>query len=85
MYQKSLYIEEINVSIDISCSQASYQETNTILCLCTRCKEEKQLDAKMVTKDLYIVGFKGNYYIWLTHREHYYEAWKSLKKKSFYR
>lgn len=53
--------------VEFDCSQASYQETVSILCLCAMCKNETKCDAQMVTKHFYRLGFKVNYYVLLSH------------------
>lgn len=61
------FLEGVNVFIEFPCNQPSYQETNTILCPCARCKNKKQHDAKTVIEHLFGEGFKGNNYFWLNH------------------
>ncbi|KAG7536933.1 Transposon En/Spm-like [Arabidopsis suecica] len=77
------FFEGVNVFIEFACNQASYQETNTILCPCARCKNGKQRDAKTVIKHLSRVGFKGNYYVWLNHGEQYYDVGESSRTSHF--
>lgn len=60
-----------------------YIATNIILCPCARCKNGEQRDARTVIKHLYQVGFKGNYYFWLSHGEHYYDVGESSGASHF--
>lgn len=73
----SEFIEGINVFIQFACNQACYLERNTLLCPCARCKNTKQREAKVVSRHLFMYGFKGNYYIWTSHGENYFDVGES--------
>ncbi|XP_019100804.1 PREDICTED: uncharacterized protein LOC104789085 [Camelina sativa] len=77
------FLEGIDVFLAFACSQASYKESGTILCPCARCKNRKQRDAKTVSSHLFRVGFKGNYYVWSSHGECYYDAGESSRANHF--
>ncbi|XP_048622901.1 uncharacterized protein LOC111209011 [Brassica napus] len=45
-----------------------------MLCPCSKCQNRKQRDARTVSRHLYRVGFKSNYYLWSSHGENYYDV-----------
>lgn len=49
----SEFIEGINFFIQFACNQACYLERNILLCPCARCKNTKQLEARVVSKHLF--------------------------------
>ncbi|KAF3545894.1 hypothetical protein DY000_02008489 [Brassica cretica] len=58
--------------LQFACNQADYVERQTLLCPCARCANVKQRDAKVVSRHLFLYGFKGNYYVWTSHGEKFY-------------
>ncbi|XP_013708996.2 uncharacterized protein LOC106412626 [Brassica napus] len=45
-----------------------------MLCPCLKCQNRKQRDARTVSRHLYRVGFKSNYYLWSSQGENYYDV-----------
>ncbi|KAH0892508.1 hypothetical protein HID58_054937, partial [Brassica napus] len=59
-----VFLGGINAFLQFSCNQADYKERQTLLCPCARCKNVKLREAKVVSRHLFLYGFKGNYYVW---------------------
>ncbi|KAH0909734.1 hypothetical protein HID58_033055, partial [Brassica napus] len=72
-----VFLGGINAFLQFACNQADYIERQTLLCLCARCKNVKQRDAKVVSRHLFLYGFKGNYYVWTSHGEKFYTVGES--------
>ncbi|XP_048632974.1 uncharacterized protein LOC125607181 [Brassica napus] len=72
-----VFLGGINAFLQFACNQADYEERQTLLCPCARCKNVKQRDAKVVSRHLFLYGFKGNYYVWTSHGEKFYTAGES--------
>ncbi|XP_009103472.2 uncharacterized protein LOC103829553 [Brassica rapa] len=72
-----VFLGGINAFLQFACNQANYEERQTLLCPCTRCKNVKQRDAKVVSRHLFLYGFKGNYYVWTSHGEKFYTVGES--------
>ena len=72
-----VFLGRIDAFIQFACNQADYEERQTLLCLCARCKNVKQRDAKVVARHLVLYGFKGNYYVWTSHGEKFYDVGES--------
>ncbi|KAH0926073.1 hypothetical protein HID58_018329 [Brassica napus] len=72
-----VFLGGINAFLQFACNQADYIERQTLLCPCARCKNVKQRDAKVVSRHLFLYGFKGNYYVWTSHGEKFYTVGES--------
>ncbi|KAL0837838.1 hypothetical protein Bca101_089728 [Brassica carinata] len=71
------FSEGVEVFIAFASSQNSFLERKTMLCPWVTCGNRKQRDVRSVSRHLYRVGFKSNYYVWSSHGESYYDAGKS--------
>ncbi|XP_013654443.2 uncharacterized protein LOC106359260 [Brassica napus] len=71
------FTEGVEVFIAFASSQNSFMERKTMLCPCVSCGNRKQRDVRTVSRHLYRVGFKSNYYVWSSHGETYYDAGES--------
>ena len=69
--------EGVDVFIAFASNQTSFIEGKTMLCPCARCQNRKQRDSRTVSRHLYRVGFKSNYYLWSSHGENYYDVGES--------
>ncbi|KAF2594932.1 hypothetical protein F2Q70_00043926 [Brassica cretica] len=67
-----VFLGGINAFLQFACNQADHEERQTLLCPCARCKNVKQRDAKVVSRNLFLNGFNGNYYVWTSHGEKFY-------------
>ena len=76
-----VFLGGINAFLQFACSQADYEERQTLLCPCARCKNVKQRDAKVVSRHLFLYGFKGNNYVWTSHGEKIYTIGESSGAK----
>ncbi|KAF3544320.1 hypothetical protein DY000_02009679 [Brassica cretica] len=72
-----VFLGGINAFLQFACNQADYVERQTLLCPCARCANVKQRDAKVVSRHLFLYGFKGNYYVWTSHGEKFYTVGES--------
>ncbi|KAH0903032.1 hypothetical protein HID58_042535 [Brassica napus] len=72
-----VFLGGIIAFLQFACSQADYEEWQTLLCLCAQCKNVKQRDAKLVSRHLFLYVFKGNYYVWTSHGEKFYTVGES--------
>ncbi|KAH0899515.1 hypothetical protein HID58_049083 [Brassica napus] len=54
--------EGVDFFIAFASNQTSFIEGKTMLCPCARCQNRKQRDSRTVSRHLYRVGFKINYY-----------------------
>ncbi|KAH0898831.1 LOW QUALITY PROTEIN: hypothetical protein HID58_048399, partial [Brassica napus] len=66
--------EGVDVFIAFSSNQNSFLVGKTMLCPCLKCQNRKQRDARTVSRHLYRVGFKSNYYLWSSQGENYYDV-----------
>ncbi|KAH0858440.1 hypothetical protein HID58_086701, partial [Brassica napus] len=66
--------EGVDVFIAFVSNQNSFLEGKTMLCPCSKCQNRKQRDARTVSRHLYRVGFKSNYYLSSSHGENYYDV-----------
>ncbi|KAH0939276.1 hypothetical protein HID58_006737, partial [Brassica napus] len=71
------FLGGIDAFIQFECNQADYKERETLLCPCARCKNVKQREARVVARHLFLYGFKGNYYVWTSHGEKFYDVGES--------
>ncbi|RID79634.1 hypothetical protein BRARA_A02355 [Brassica rapa] len=71
------FLGGIDAFIQYACNQADYKERETLLCPCARCKNVKQREERVVTRHLFLYGLKGNYYVWTSHGEKFYDVGES--------
>ncbi|KAH0874925.1 hypothetical protein HID58_072287, partial [Brassica napus] len=72
-----VFLGGIDAFIQFVCNRADYKERETLLCPCARCKNVKQREARVVARHLFLYGFKGNYYVWTSHGEKFYDVGES--------
>ncbi|KAF2590594.1 hypothetical protein F2Q70_00039724 [Brassica cretica] len=72
-----LFLGGVDAFIQFACNQEDYKERETLLCPCARCKNVKQREARVVARHLFLYGFKGNYYVWTSHGEKFYDVGES--------
>ncbi|KAF3536673.1 hypothetical protein F2Q69_00021239 [Brassica cretica] len=72
-----IFLGGVDAFIQFACNQEDYKERETLLCLCARCKNVKQREARVVARHLFLYGFKGNYYFWTSHGEKFNDVGES--------
>ncbi|KAF3529887.1 hypothetical protein DY000_02040559 [Brassica cretica] len=72
-----VFLGGIIAFLQFACSQADYEERQTLLCLCAQCKNVKQRDTKLVSRHLFLYVFRENYYVWTSHGEKFYTVGES--------
>ncbi|CAM8978357.1 unnamed protein product [Rhodiola kirilowii] len=68
-YTKDYFIAGVKNFIEAAVAKGFLASDNTIRCPCTKCKNRRFINIRMMEAHLYIYGFTPNYFNWTLHGE----------------
>ncbi|KAL9668530.1 hypothetical protein QQ045_006064 [Rhodiola kirilowii] len=68
-YTNAVFIAGVNNFIETAVSKGYLASNNTMRCPCTKCKNRRFINIRMMEEHLYKYGFTPNYFNWTLHGE----------------